>query len=348
MREVGELFGAGKMQLPFVLKSAEVMKAAVSRIEPHLDRVEGTSKGSIVLATVKGDVHDIGKNLVDIILTNNGYTVHNIGIKQTAESIMAAVSKHQPDAIGLSGLLVKSVMVMESDLETFNANDVAIPVLLGGASALSGRHCEGHLRPLYQGECLYAQDAFDGLRLMDLIVQGEVQQERDAISSRTDKREQAVAKAQPAQAKRAESPAAVAAKIQPVTAPAAPFLGTRVVQDLDCRSIWPYLNRKALTRGQWQMKRGSRSEAEHDAWLAEHADPVIDRLSLQCLEEKILQPKVVYGWFRCRGEGDDLVVLEEDGRTELERFFVPKASRKDVVFTSVISSAKMMSLACHA
>ena len=275
MREVGELFGAGKMQLPFVLKSAEVMKAAVSRIEPHLDRVEGTSKGSIVLATVKGDVHDIGKNLVDIILTNNGYTVHNIGIKQTAESIMSAVSEHQPDAVGLSGLLVKSVMVMESDLETFNAHDVGLPVLLGGA-ALSRRHCEAHLRPLYQGECLYAKDAFDGLRLMDLIVQGDLQQESDSIAARAEKREQAVAKAQATQVKRAQRPVAVAAKIQPVTAPAAPFLGTRVVQNLDCRSIWPYLNRKALTRVQWQMRRGSRSEAEYELWLKEHADPVID------------------------------------------------------------------------
>ena len=346
MREVGELFGSGKMQLPFVLKSAEVMKAAVTRIEPHLDRVGGSSKGSIVLATVKGDVHDIGKNLVDIILTNNGYTVHNIGIKQTAESIMAAVSEHQPDAIGLSGLLVKSVMVMESDLETFNANDVALPVLLGGA-ALSRRHCEGHLRPLYLGECLYAQDAFDGLRLMDLIVRDEVQQERDAISSRTNKREQAVAKAKAAQVTRAKSPAAVAAKIQPVTAPAAPFLGTRVVQDLDCRSIWPYLNRKALTRGQWQMKRGSRSEAEHHAWLAEHADPVLDRLSLQCLQEKILQPKVVYGWFRCRGDGNDLVVLEEDGRTEMERFSFPRqAERRRLCISDFFGDDDVIGMSC--
>lgn len=347
MREVGELFGAGKMQLPFVLKSAEVMKAAVSRIEPHLDRIDGASKGSIVLATVKGDVHDIGKNLVDIILTNNGYTVHNIGIKKTAESIMAAVAEHQPHAIGLSGLLVKSVMVMESDLETFNSNGLDLPVMLGGA-ALSRRHCEGYLRPLYGGECLYAQDAFDGLRLMDLIVEDNLQMERESIVSRSEKRDHALAKAKAAQNERSQKAStSVVTKTLPVPAPTVPFLGTRVVQDLDCRSIWPYMNRKALTRGQWQLKRGSRSETEHDAWLKEHADPVVDRLSLQCLDEGILQPKVVYGWFRCRGEENDLVVLDEDGQTEIERFTFPRqAERRRLCISDFFGEDDVIGMSC--
>src|SRR5437879_3513546 len=171
MKVVGELFGAGKMQLPFVLQSAETMKRAVAYLEPHMERVEGQQKGTIVLATVRGDVHDIGKNLVDIILTNNGYKVVNLGIKQPIATILQAAQEHRADAVGMSGLLVKSTVVMRENLEEMNARRVAArwPVLLGGA-ALTRAYVEQDLADVYDGEVRYARDAFEGLRLMDAVV----------------------------------------------------------------------------------------------------------------------------------------------------------------------------------
>ncbi len=173
MKTVGVLFGSGQMQLPFVLQSAEVMKMAVARLEPHMEKVEGSTKGSIVLATVKGDVHDIGKNLVDIILTNNGYTVHNLGIKQPITDILKAWRDTNADAIGLSGLLVKSVNVMEDNLKELNEQGVTVPVILGGA-ALTRSYAEGYLRSIYTGSCLYGKDAFEGLRIMDLLANNQL------------------------------------------------------------------------------------------------------------------------------------------------------------------------------
>ncbi|MFM8441364.1 MAG: methionine synthase, partial [Acidobacteriota bacterium] len=177
MKTVGDLFGSGQMQLPFVLQSAEVMKSAVKFLEPHMEKVEGvSSKGQLVLATVKGDVHDIGKNLVDIILTNNGYKVHNIGIKQTIEEILTALKETGSDAVGMSGLLVKSTLIMRDNLEIMNDRGIAVPVILGGA-ALNRKYVEGELEPLYKGKLFYARDAFDGLRAMDEVMG------RDAVHS---------------------------------------------------------------------------------------------------------------------------------------------------------------------
>lgn len=171
MKVVGDLFGSGAMQLPFVLKSAETMKAAVAHLEPHMEKQAGASRGKIVLATVRGDVHDIGKNLVDIILTNNGYTVYNLGIKQPVNNVIAAWKEHAADAIGLSGLLVKSTIVMKDDLLVLNEQDISVPVILGGA-ALTRRYVEEDLRPQYGGHLYYAKDAFEGLRLIEHIVSG--------------------------------------------------------------------------------------------------------------------------------------------------------------------------------
>src|SRR3954452_18058104 len=173
MKVVGELFGSGQMQLPFVLQSAETMKAAVAHLEPFMEKVEGQTKGRIVLATVKGDVHDIGTNLVDIILTNNGYTVFNLGIKQPVADIMKAAIDKNADAVGMSGLLVKSVAVMKENLEEMNARGVNIPVLLGGA-ALTRDYAEDDLASLYKGPLLYCKDAFDGLHVMDKIAGGAI------------------------------------------------------------------------------------------------------------------------------------------------------------------------------
>ena len=171
MKVVGELFGSGQMQLPFVLQSAEVMKAAVAHLEQHMERVDGQSRGQIVLATVKGDVHDIGKNLVDIILSNNGYTVFNLGIKQPIDSILEAARKHKADAIGMSGLLVKSTLVMHDNLLELNRLGVTIPVVLGGA-ALTRKYVEQDLRALYKGPLFYGKDAFEGLKVVDAISSG--------------------------------------------------------------------------------------------------------------------------------------------------------------------------------
>src|SRR5439155_26708052 len=195
MKVVGELFGSGQMQLPFVLQSAETMKAAVAHLEPHMEKIEGTSKGKIVLATVRGDVHDIGKNLVDIILTNNGYTVYNLGIKQPIHDILCACQKHAAQAIGMSGLLVKSVAVMKENLEELNAQNVTTPVLLGGA-ALTRDYAEDDLASLYKGPLLYCKDAFDGLHRMDAITGGHTEQivseQRERAARRKKLRESAI------------------------------------------------------------------------------------------------------------------------------------------------------------
>ncbi len=369
MKTVGELFASGEMQLPFVLQSAEVMKAAVAHLEPHMEKVDGQTKGSIVLATVKGDVHDIGKNLVDIILTNNGYTVHNIGIKQPVGAIVEALRETGADAIGLSGLLVKSVTVMEENLHEFNRQGIDVPILLGGA-ALARHYCEGHLRPIYRGQVFYGKDAFDGLRIMDHLAGGRTDALVAEIHERLEKREQASARVAAMRGEastdadasgaieagaaalagvatevaddgcsrcRTRAAAAAAAagtagsSVRPVDeVPSPPFLGVRVVESVPLEQVYPFINRTALYRGQWQMRKGRRSEQEYRRLLEDEADPVFDRLAERCRAEGILEPKVVYGWFPCNGEGDDLVVFDpEDPARELERFTFPRQRGRD-------------------
>ncbi len=345
MKTVGELFGSGQMQLPFVLQSAEVMKAAVSRLEPLMEKVQGTSKGSIVLATVKGDVHDIGKNLVDIILSNNGYTVHNIGIKQPIADIVRAWKEKKADAIGLSGLLVKSVNVMEENLQELNAQGINVPVLLGGA-ALTRHYCESHLRSVYKGPCLYGKDAFDGLRVMDHLTTGRLGVLDGEIAERLGKRsaaEQTILKsrieklsdvnrdgAEPSKRQGVKVRSSVAIEV-PVPTP--PFFGSRIVSGLDLDDIYPFINPVALFRGQWQVKKGALSDTDYDALLEDKITPIFERLKKQCKDEGILRPAVVYGYFPCNSDGDDLVVWEPgDGvrdtavgnRKELQRFRFPR------------------------
>jgi len=338
MKTVGELFGSGQMQLPFVLQSAEVMKMAVSQLEPLMERVQGQSKGKIVLATVKGDVHDIGKNLVDIILTNNGYTVFNLGIKQPIADIIKAAIEKKADAIGLSGLLVKSVNVMEENLQELNAQGITIPTLLGGA-ALTRHYCESHLRSIYKGECLYGKDAFDGLRVMDHVMTGKFDLLAAEIGERMGKRSKAeetinqsrIAKL--AAAQRGDGGTAVAsAPVRSAVAtdgpvPAAPFWGTRVVTGINLDDVYPFINPIALFRGQWQVKKGALSDAAYDALLEDKIQPVFERLKKQCRDEQILRPAVVYGYFPCNAEGDDLVLFDAadpKARREVERFRFPR------------------------
>ena len=309
MKVVGELFGSGQMQLPFVLQSAETMKAAVAHLEPHMEKVEGSSKGRIVLATVKGDVHDIGKNLVDIILTNNGYTVYNIGIKQPVDAILAAAKEKGAQAIGMSGLLVKSVAVMKENIEEMNARGVNVPVLLGGA-ALTREYAEEDLASIYGGALLYCRDAFDGLRMMDAItgpggVTTVVKEQQERTEKRRKQRENAV---KPASYDAAES-------ARPITdnpVPTPPFWGRRVITDLSPKHIFPYVNEIALFRGQWGFKQGKQTKEEFEKHTDTVVRPVFDDLKKRALAEGFIQPKVVYGYFPVQTDGDDLVVYHTE------------------------------------
>ena len=250
MKTVGELFGSGQMQLPFVLQSAEVMKRAVSFLEPHMEKGEAVDKGRIVLATVAGDVHDIGKNLVDIILSNNGYTVFNIGIRQTIEAIMEAADTHKADAIGLSGLLVKSVGVMEKNLHELNAKSITTPVMLGGA-ALTRHWAESHLRSIYDGPLYYGRDAFEALAVCDKLVAGKLGDIDDKIEERLAKRAEVEAKVHAGRKERVERHGDdVRTALDSVPVPVPQFFGSRVVAEVSLDEIYPYINETALFRGQ--------------------------------------------------------------------------------------------------
>jgi 5-methyltetrahydrofolate--homocysteine methyltransferase len=349
MKVVGELFGSGQMQLPFVLQSAEVMKRAVAHLEPHMEKVEGQTRGTIVLATVRGDVHDIGKNLVDILLTNNGYTVHNLGIKQPASAIIAKWRETQADAIGLSGLLVKSVNVMEENLLEFNDAGITVPILLGGA-ALSRHYCDSYLRTLYKGEgkVYHGRDAFEGLRIMDHLEQGRLDLLDVEIAERLSKREETEQKIA---ASRATEPATVSpdgahrARLgsegalqvasprsdvrTDVDIPTPPFWGSRVIDAVALEQVYPYINEVALFRGQWQFKKGALSDEAYERQLRDEVRPLFEKLKAQCRDEGVLTPKVVYGYYPVASEGDDLIVFDPgDPQREIERFSFPRQGDK--------------------
>jgi 5-methyltetrahydrofolate--homocysteine methyltransferase len=305
MKVVGDLFGSGQMQLPFVLQSAETMKAAVAHLEPLMEKVEGQSKGRIVLATVKGDVHDIGKNLVDIILTNNGYTVFNLGIKQPIQDILRAFQDHNADAVGMSGLLVKSVAVMKENLEEMNARGLKAPVLLGGA-ALTKDYAINDLAGMYQGELFYCKDAFAGLHTMDRIVSGGGTQLFEEQRKEAQRRRQLKEKAVKPQAV-ADLPArSDVASDNPVPLP--PFWGRRDVTNVPPQQVFPYINEQALFVGQWDFRKKGLSDADYERLLDEKVRPVFEQLKAGALAEKLLTPKVVYGYFPVQAQGDDLVV----------------------------------------
>jgi 5-methyltetrahydrofolate--homocysteine methyltransferase len=326
MKTVGELFGAGEMQLPFVLQSAEVMKAAVALLEPHMDKADQGGKGRIVLATVKGDVHDIGKNLVDIILTNNGYTVHNLGIKQPIASIVEKAEEVEADAIGMSGLLVKSTVVMRENLEELNARGLdAYPVLLGGA-ALNRTYVEGDLRQLYKGRVFYCRDAFAGLRVMDQLREEKVA--GVAVEKEPVRAPRVAARA----AARGPAPVPDTDEVArsdvatDVPVPTAPFLGeSRVVKGIPVRDIAAYLNESALFRGQWQLRpTGGIQGWRHT--LETEARPRLRALLDEAIAEQILRPAVVYGYYPCNADGNELIVWRDDG-SEWLRFDFPRQRR---------------------
>jgi 5-methyltetrahydrofolate--homocysteine methyltransferase len=321
MKVVGELFGSGQMQLPFVLQSAETMKASVAHLQQFMEKKEGSSKGKIVLATVKGDVHDIGKNLVDIILTNNGYTVFNLGIKQPINDILSAAKEKNADAVGMSGLLVKSVQVMKENLEAMNTLGIKMPVLLGGA-ALTRDYAEDDLATLYGGSLLYCKDAFEGLHMMDAISTGKLETVVVTQKERTQKRKTL--------RQNAVKPQSLdAADIKPVDRsnpiPAPPFWGRRVVTDIPLHHVFSFINTNALFRGQWGFKQGKQSPEEFDRTIAEKAEPVFRDLQKRATEEGWIEPKVVYGYFPVQAEGDELRVFDPGVRDrEVLRFKFPR------------------------
>ncbi|HEX5996594.1 MAG TPA: methionine synthase, partial [Jiangellales bacterium] len=330
MRTVGELFGKGEMQLPFVLQSAEVMKVAVAHLEPHIEGRGGDeSRATIVLATVKGDVHDIGKNLVDIILTNNGYRVVNLGIKQPITTILEAAVEHGADAIGMSGLLVKSTVVMKENLEEMNQRGVATrwPVLLGGA-ALTRAYVEDDLASIYAGEVRYARDAFEGLRLMDAIAAAKADARTSLADVLPERRKRRVVRT----ARQVEVPADApdvrsdVATDNPIPEP--PFWGSRVVKGVLLADYAAYLDERATFLGQWGL-RGSRGDGpSYDELVETEGRPRL-RMWLDRLHtEGILEPAVVYGYWPAVSEGRDLVVLDPDDHGhELARFAFPRQRR---------------------
>ncbi|MGH9216981.1 MAG: vitamin B12 dependent-methionine synthase activation domain-containing protein, partial [Acidimicrobiales bacterium] len=338
MKVVGDLFGSGQMQLPFVLQSAETMKAAVAHLEPHLDKVEGDSgKGRIVLATVKGDVHDIGKNLVDIILTNNGYEVHNLGIKIGIAEMVEKAMEVKADAIGMSGLLVKSTLVMRDNLEELNQRELAdIPVLLGGA-ALTRSYVERDLRDVYEGRVFYGKDAFEGLHVMDRL--GAIRrgaEDDDPEWGRVPSESRVPSRASLGLAEKGsdEGDRDVPSRSPDVVTDNAvftpPFLGSRIVKGLSIDEIAGYLNETALFRNQWQFRPEARSDGatESDEEFKARIRPALRDELAKAKADGLLIPQVVYGYFPANGDGNDLVIWSDENRSaEHARFSYPRQTK---------------------
>jgi 5-methyltetrahydrofolate--homocysteine methyltransferase len=322
MREVGELFGSGRMQLPFVLQSAETMKTAVAHLEQYMEKTgESSAKGKLVLATVKGDVHDIGKNLVDIICTNNGYEVHNIGIKIGIQEMIDKVKEVNADALGMSGLLVKSTIIMRDNLQELNTQDLSdIPVLLGGA-ALTRSYVEQDLRKIYDGRVFYGKDAFEGLSVLDTLMNIKKTGVDDPDFGR---------KLGTRLIERAEK-----VEVDPSTIPARspevetdnevftpPFLGSKVVKGIGLDEIAEYINETALFRNQWQYRP---NEGETDADFKDRIRPLLREQLGAAKSGGYLVPQVVYGYFPVNADGNDLIVWTDDTRTvEKTRFHYPR------------------------
>jgi 5-methyltetrahydrofolate--homocysteine methyltransferase len=335
MKVVGDLFGSGKMQLPFVLQSAETMKSAVAYLEPMMERVAGQEKGTIVLATVKGDVHDIGKNLVDIILTNNGYRVVNLGIKVPLADMLQAVQDNRAHAIGMSGLLVKSTVVMRENLEEMSRQGLEIPVLLGGA-ALTRNYVEDACVNAYtSGRVAYARDAFDGLHLMDKVTGNAFDDYLAVIQSKRVGKSRNTARTLGQADAKAFRPVDVAVVRErrcrlthdvPVIEP--PFWGARVIESAP-KAIVPFINERSLYQFQWGFRKQGRSLDEFLGWAKQELRPVMRRMLTLCEDQDILRPQAAYGYWKAAGQGNDLVIFEQDGVTEVTRFSLPRQPKED-------------------
>jgi len=360
MKTVGDLFGARKMQLPSVLDSAGVMKAAVAYLEPKMEKKAGSQqKGTIVLATVKGDVHDIGKNLVDIILSNNGFKVINLGIKQPGDTIIRSAQEHQADAIGLSGLLVKSTLEMKYVIQDLERQKLEFPVICGGA-ALTRKYVEDDLRREYANAVFYADDAFAGLHIMEDLATEDGAKQTRLTEGKTVKEYAKAASVD-------EETGPVFAERSPVVGdapsiPVPPFWGVRVRKDYDLRELFPYINETALFKNQWQLKTASQSD--YLRLVEEKFRPILHKLEDEVVDSGLFEPKVVYGYFPAQGDGNDVVVYQapstesrvpspipaneflrftfprqrEGRRLCISDFFAPKASGKmDVIGLSLVT-----------
>lgn len=340
MKVVGELFGSGQMQLPFVLQSAQTMKAAVAHLEPHMDKEEadGSGKGKFIIATVKGDVHDIGKNLVDIILSNNGYKVINLGIKQPVENIIQAYEEHQPDCIAMSGLLVKSTAFMKDNLETFNEKGITVPVILGGA-ALTPKFVHQDCQNVYKGQVIYGKDAFADLHFMDKLMPAKAEENWDDVKGFLDEPDDnsrdvkfnvstendtkqpfegenrdkifvdEVSKKEPeiVDTRRSDEVSL------DIDRPTPPFWGTKILnpEDISLDEVFPYLDLQALFVGQWQFRKPKeQSREEYDEFIARKVNPILEEWKQRIIADNLLHPMVIYGYFPCNAEGNTLHVYE--------------------------------------
>ena len=345
MKVVGEQFATGQMQLPFVLQSAQTMKAAVAHLEPHMEKTDGVhqAKGKVLIATVKGDVHDIGKNLVEIILANNGYEVINLGIKQDVSAIIKAQQNHQADCIAMSGLLVKSTGFMKDNLVAFNEAGIAVPVILGGA-ALTPRFVNRDCRASYRGKVIYGRDAFTDLRFMDAYMAASRNNRwdhhrgfldgtppgldlggDDPDPATTSSAAMAATPSLPATAASTERSPAVPEE-PPVDAP---FLGAQLLTaaEIPLEAVARYLDRQALFVGQWQFRKSrEQSRESHDAFLRQTAEPILTHWLQRCREDGLLQPAVAYGYFPCGRCGNTLEVFAPQHGQWLGRFDLPRQS----------------------
>ncbi|MEV5345036.1 methionine synthase [Streptomyces achromogenes] len=326
MKVVGDLFGSGQMQLPFVLQSAEVMKTAVAYLEPHMEKSDAEGKGTIVLATVRGDVHDIGKNLVDIILSNNGYNVVNLGIKQPVSAILEAAEEHRADVIGMSGLLVKSTVIMKENLEELNQRGLAarFPVILGGA-ALTRAYVEQDLHEIYEGEVRYARDAFEGLHLMDALIGVKRGVPGAKLPELRQRRVRATAGAQVEEKPEQGAVRSDVATDNPVPAP--PFWDTRIVKGIQLKEYASWLDEGALFKGQWGLKQARTGEGPtYEELVESEGRPRLRGLLDRLQTDNLLEAAVVYGYFPCVSKDDDLIILDEHGN-ERTRFTFPRQRR---------------------
>jgi 5-methyltetrahydrofolate--homocysteine methyltransferase len=334
MKVVGELFGSGQMQLPFVLQSAQTMKAAVAHLEPYMDKeaADDSGKGKFIIATVKGDVHDIGKNLVDIILSNNGYKVINLGIKQSVESIIQAYEEHQPDCIAMSGLLVKSTAFMKDNLETFNEKGITIPVILGGA-ALTPKFVHQDCQNAYKGKVIYGKDAFADLHFMDKLMPAKAENNWDDLKGFLNEPDDVAPtengteipfegenqdKIFVDEVSKKQEPAVIDTKRSEevsldIDRPTPPFWGSKILEPatIPLEEVFPYLDLQALFVGQWQFRKPKeQSRDEYDEFLARKVQPILEEWQQRIIGENLLHPTVIYGYFPCNAEGNTLYIYD--------------------------------------
>jgi len=339
MKVVGELFGSGQMQLPFVLQSAETMKFSVSYLEDFMDKSEvNQSKGKFIIATVKGDVHDIGKNLVDIILSNNGYEVINLGIKQEVNSIINAQKEHNADCIAMSGLLVKSTAFMKDNLKALNEEDISVPIILGGA-ALTPKFVNQDCASVYKGKVIYGKDAFTDLKFMDSYMKAKELNNWDNISGFKEGAPEGITignykntnndnkininklKDKPIED---TSRSKDISQIDPIKPP---FIGSKFLleKDIDITKVYKFLDRNALFAGQWQMKRSKQmSASDYKDFLLKKAEPKLDYWMNKIINERLINPSLVYGYFPCGRVGNNLKVYDKDHQSLLGDFLLPR------------------------